>query len=194
MAEEQNDMVVALGKRVKQNRERVGITLKELAEKTGVTPSLLSQIENGKASPSLSTLKSIADVFSIPIGSLFDAAPARTALPPVTRRNAHRRIITEGNIRHDMLSAPLNDFEALLIEFPVGATTGGAPYSHDGTECAYLIRGELVIELDGVEHELQPGDSIVFESFRKHKITNRGKEPALTVWVDSRPWFFSHEQ
>ena len=139
-----DEIIINLGKKIKNHRESKKITLKELAAKTSVTPSLLSQIENGKAAPSLTTLKSIADDFEIPIGILFETR-TKNVQSPVIRKNSHKKILAEGNIRHFLLSQGLDDFEFLMIEFPPASNTGVEPYSHEGSECAYLVKGELHI-------------------------------------------------
>ncbi|HPY03172.1 MAG TPA: cupin domain-containing protein, partial [Spirochaetota bacterium] len=69
---------------------------------------------------------------------------------------------------------------------------GTEPYSHEGYECAYLIKGKLTIELDGSRYDMEEGDSISFESHKNHRVINNSAEKAVVLWVDSKPWFFSH--
>ena len=146
-----NEMIQNLGKKVRYYRTKNELTLKDLAEKIGVTPSLLSQIEHGKASPSLGTLKSLADVFNVPIGILFEMNGRPTATPLI-KKNSYKRIMTEGNILHSLLSPGCEEMEVFLNDFPPGATTGERLYSHDGIECGYLFEGKLVLELEGAEY------------------------------------------
>ncbi|HPA63830.1 MAG TPA: XRE family transcriptional regulator [Spirochaetota bacterium] len=186
-----DEIVAALGRKIKLYRENRRVTLKELSEKTNVTPSLLSQIENGKASPSLTTLKSIADYFDVSIGALFESN-VKTPVSPLTKKSFHKKIVADGDVTHYLISQGIDDFEYLLIEFPAGSTTGTEPYSHEGYECAYLIKGKLTIELDGSRYDMEEGDSISFESHKNHRVINNSAEKAVVLWVDSKPWFFSH--
>ncbi|HEY1405506.1 MAG TPA: helix-turn-helix domain-containing protein, partial [Spirochaetota bacterium] len=153
MTDIMDEMVLNLGRKIRYYRNKQTLTLKELAERIGVTPSLLSQIEHGKASPSLSTLKSIADVFEIPVGILFEMN-SRPSPSPLVKKNTFKKIMTEGNVMHSLLSPGYDDVEVFINEFPPNATTGDSPYSHEGIECGYLLKGTLIIEVDGIEYKM----------------------------------------
>lgn len=187
-----DDLVVNLGRKIRYYRTKKEITLKELAQRVGVTPSLLSQIEHGKASPSLGTLRSVANVFDIPVGILFEMN-SRPSYSPLVKKNTFKKMMTEGNIIHSLLSPGIEDIEMFINEFPVGATTGDVPYSHDGIECGYLLKGTLIVEIENIEYKMEEGDSIVFDSYRPHKVTNKGTTNAIAVWVESVPWVFKSE-
>lgn len=186
------EMIANLGKRVHHYRAKKDLTLKELAERVGVTPSLLSQIEHGKAAPSLGTLKSLADEFEVPIGMLFETNGRQTQ-SPVIKKSTSKRIMTEGNILYTLLSPGLDDMEVFLCDWPPDATTGEIGYAHEGSECGYLLEGSLVLELDGVEYRLEEGDAVVFESCRPHRVYNRTDKVAKAVWAESVPWLFKGE-
>jgi transcriptional regulator with XRE-family HTH domain len=187
-----DEMIVNLGRKLRFYRLKLDITLKDLAGKIGVTPSLLSQIEHGKASPSLQTLRSIAEVFNIPIGILFEMN-SRPSPSPLVKKNTFKRIITEGNVKHSLLSPGYDDIEMFINEFPPNSATGTVPYSHDGIECGYLLKGTLIIEVDGMEYVMEEGDSVVFDSYRPHRIINRSETSATGVWVGTVPWVFKSE-
>jgi transcriptional regulator with XRE-family HTH domain len=184
-----DDLVINLGRKIRYYRNKLNLTLKDLANQIGVTPSLLSQIEHGKASPSLSTLKSIADVFDIPVGILFEMN-SRPSPSPLIKKNTFKKIMTEGNVMHSLLSPGFDDFEVFINEFPPNAATGESPYSHEGIECGYMLKGSVVVEVDGIEYKMEEGDSVVFESYRPHRVTNVSNQPAIGVWVGSVPWIF----
>lgn len=190
--ERMNDLVLNIGKKIQHFRKKNDITLKQLADMIHATPSLISQIERGKANPSLSTLKSIADVFKIPIGLLFEYE-SKSTVSPVIRKNTHKKIITEGNVRYSLLTPGIADMEAIIIEFPPEASSGEMMYEHEGYECGYLLKGELTIEIEDTVYVMQPGDSISFESHKRHRMTNRGNVTAVTVWVNAVPWIFANQ-
>jgi transcriptional regulator with XRE-family HTH domain len=186
------ELIANLGKKLRYYRTKKDITLKALAESIGVTPSLLSQIEHGKAAPSIGTLKALADVFEVPIGILFEMS-SKPAVSPHVKKNTFKRIMTEGNILHSLLSPGCEDLEVFLNDFPPGAMTGEKPYSHDGVECGYLLEGQLSVEVEGKEYVLEEGDSVILESFRPHRVVNKSDKPAKAVWVESVPWVFKSE-
>jgi transcriptional regulator with XRE-family HTH domain len=186
------EMIANLGKRVHHYRTKKELTLKELAERIGVTPSLLSQVEHGKAAPSLGTLKSIADEFGVPIGMLFEIN-GKASASPLIKKNTSKRIMTEGNILYSFLSPGREDMEVFLCDFPPGATTGETTYAHEGSECVYLLEGKLTLVLDEAEFQMEEGDSAVFESCRPHRVFNSSAVNAKAVWVESVPWLFKGE-
>jgi len=185
-----DQLIENIGKKIQYFRKKNDITLKELAEKIHATPSLISQIEHGKANPSLATLKAIADVFNVPIGLFFENEIKRTAPSPVIRKNTHRRLLTDGNVSYTLLNPDSNEMEVILIEFPPGASTGEEHYHHDGYEVGYIIKGELTVTLDDNDYDLRQGDSISFKSIRPHKIKNNSPQTTLALWVNLIPWIF----
>ncbi len=185
-----DQLIVNIGRKIQYFRKKNDITLKELAEKIHATPSLISQIEHGKANPSLATLKAIADVFNVPIGLFFENEIKRTEHSPVIRKNAHRRMLTDGNVSYTLLNPDSSEMEVILIEFPPNASTGEEYYHHDGYEVGYIIKGELTVVLDDNEYNLQQGDSIAFKSLRLHKIKNDSSQTTIALWVNLVPWIF----
>lgn len=186
------ELIHNLGKKIQYFRKKNNITLKKLADLIHATPSLISQIERGKANPSLSTLKAVADVLKIPIGLLFENE-SRSATSPIIEKNAFRKIITEGNVHYSLLNPGDNKMEVLLIEFPPGASTGEFMYKHEGHECGYLMSGELTVYIEDEVFVMHPGDSINYESSKPHKLINEGEQTATVVWVNIIPWIFVHE-
>ena len=164
-----------------------------IRDRIHTTPSLISQIERGKANPSLSTLKSIADVFEIPIGLLFEYETKNQA-SPIIKKGTHKKIITEGNVRYSLLTPGSRDMEVIIIEFPPGSSSGERMYEHEGLECGYLLKGELSIEIEDNVFTMLPGDSISFESYKRHRMTNKGEITAVAVWANVVPWIFVNEK
>jgi len=188
-----DELVLNIGKKIQYYRKKNEITLKKLADLIHATPSLISQIERGKANPSLSTLKSIADVFDIPIGLLFEYE-TRSPASPVIKKGTHKKIITEGNVRYSLLTPGARDIEVIIIEFPPGSSSGERMYEHEGLECGYLLKGELSIIIEDNSFVLEPGDSISFESYKRHSMHNRSAVTAVAVWANVVPWIFVNEK
>lgn len=185
--------VTAIGRKIRERRTGRGLTLARLAEKTGVSTSLVSQLERGGINPSISLLKAVADALETPLADLLAEEGAAAPRPSPVMRARERKIIGwEGGVRFGLLSRELDlGCEFIFNEWPPGATTGRRAYVHDGVECGVVLQGELEVEMEDGVHPLKPGDSITFRSSTPHRISNRGPKTAKAVWVNSQPWIFS---
>ncbi len=179
-----------LGRKIKEIREEKRLTLKQVAERAHVTASFISQLERGKANPSLSTLKDIADLFGTTIGTLLDS-PSSTTFPcQVLKKGQRRSFFTGKNAKFELLSRGYDlNCELVVNEYAPGASTG-TPFTHPGFECGYVISGRLRVELAGEAYLLSAGDSITFPSTIPHLLANPTKRKTMALWVNSIPWMF----
>jgi transcriptional regulator with XRE-family HTH domain len=188
-------MTEAIGARIREARLARGMSLRSVAQAVGVSASLISQVETGKTQPSVSTLYAIVNHLGISIDQLLDvvapAQPARLTLstdasvPSVQRADENTVLEMENGVRWERLSAgPGGPADALLVTYDPGAASSveGELMQHAGVEYAYLLEGELVLQLEGDEHVVRPGDSLHFDSARPHQYVNRGTVPARGVW------------
>ncbi|HHY46511.1 MAG TPA: helix-turn-helix domain-containing protein [Firmicutes bacterium] len=178
---------MSIGLNLHKLRKIKQITLKQLAESSGVSAALLSQIERGKANPSVNTLKRLADSLGISVGYFFDEADDDTF---VTRQSARNVLKVGSGITYYLLSrktAP--NLEVLYNVFEVGATTGNEPYSHVGEECGIVLEGTLQVQLADRVFILEEGDSISYSSSIPHKLTNIGTTQAKAIWINTPPTF-----
>jgi transcriptional regulator with XRE-family HTH domain len=168
------------------------LTLKQVAERAHVTASFISQLERGKANPSLSTLKDIADLFGITIGALLDSTANKPNPCPVLRKGERKTLLAGENATFELLSqgSDLN-CELVVNEYAPGASTG-PPFTHRGFECGYVISGRLRVKLGDEAYFLRAGDSITFSSTIPHLIVNPTKKKAMTIWANSIPWIFQN--
>lgn len=186
-------MVESVRQNIRTYRKQKGLTLKEMATSCDCSVGLLSQIETGAANPSLATMMSIADALGVTVGLLFDEKPTRRGASPCLMRPEERKTFTiQGGIQFQLLTRGINvPFEFLLNRFPPGASDGVDLHTHEGTESALVIEGELDLQVDADIYHLKPGDSITFHSMSPHRISNPGEKEALAIWVDSEPFIFS---
>lgn len=194
----------ALGQRLRSARQHQGISLRELARRLDVSPSLISQIETGKAQPSVSTLYGMVSLLSLSLDQLFAAespGPAREpeAEPPpvapatgrpapaVVRHAGARRALTltSGVRWEELLTDPEADVEFVLMTYPPGSSSSedGALLRHAGREVGIVTQGSLQVTIGFDEHVLGPGDSISFESSTPHRFHNPGTAPVHGVWL-----------
>jgi transcriptional regulator with XRE-family HTH domain len=180
-----------VGVNIKRLREEQDLTLRALAKKLEISASFLSQVESGKASPSLSTLKSIADALSTTIGNLIGEAQKLEDNPVV--RSSERKYVQElgrGINLYLLTSRDSNkQMEPLLFKLKEGATSGERSYKHFGQEFVMVLRGVIEVMLNDMSYILKKGDSIYFNSNVPHAFKNIGKEEAEAVWVVTPPTF-----
>ena len=175
-----------LGFKLRSLRKTRRLSLKQLADRVGCSPSYLSMVENGKVDPGVSRLKKIADGLETTIVDLFQA---QTGEKPVIRK--HERTSAEfaaSRTRIEILVPPLPEKQMdarLAIIYPGGSSVGD--YRHPGEEFGFILAGTLELRIDGTTYELSEGDSFYFSSTRNHRFRNSGKEDAVVLWVNHPP-------
>lgn len=188
------DGLVALGERLREQREQQGLSLRELARRIDVSPSLISQIETDKVRPSVSTLYQIVTELGGSLDRLFFEDPEDDVerhlsdhphVAPVQRRVDRKVIELSSGVTWERLtteSVPGIDF-LYVIYGPGGESSpAGTTQRHPGREWGYIDTGELHVTVGSEEVVLGPGDSIVFDSTVPHRLWNAGDEPAHGVW------------
>jgi transcriptional regulator with XRE-family HTH domain len=183
-----------VGTNLRAERERLGISLRELARRVGVSPSLVSQIELDRVNPSVSTLYAIVTELGMTMSDVFgDSRPdarivrqARDENGLVERPDTRRVINLASGVRWERLT-PHSDREVefLYVVYPVGAASCAedALMSHGGKEYGYVTSGTLGVRVGFEEYELGPGGSIAFNSSSPHRLWAIGDEPVHAVWV-----------
>jgi len=176
--------LAAIGSRIRELRQLRGLTLQTLAEASGLSPSMLSLVERGRASPSIGSLIVIASGLGVTMSDLLvsDAAQeeklvVRTSEAPVVETKQHvvRRLLRDDRARG--ISIAINEYEP-----HTGSTE--QPISHEGFEFGFVLEGQLTVEVDGTGHKLFEGDLISYSSKRLHKIWNDGEKPVRTLWIN----------
>jgi transcriptional regulator with XRE-family HTH domain len=179
-----------VGHRLRSERERLGIGLRELARRVGVSPSLVSQIELDRVNPSVSTLYAIVTALGITMSDVFgERAEERV----VQRRDSlaespeTRRVINlASGVRWERLTRESDrDVEFLYVVYPVGAEScpEDALTTHGGREYGYVSSGTLGVQVGFEQYELGPGGSIAFDSTSPHRLWTIGSEPVHAIWV-----------
>lgn len=177
-----------IGLTIHRYREERQLSLKDLAAKSGLTQSFLSQVERGLTSPSVASLRKVAQAFGAPLAALFQGP----ALPAsrVVRRDQRRQLIHPGRQWRDYLLTP-NLTGALQVIWSViepGGGSGEEAYAHDSDEeCVVILHGRLEFWVGSDHYTLDEGDSIVFESRIPHRNVNPGPERAEVLWITTPP-------
>jgi transcriptional regulator with XRE-family HTH domain len=179
-----------LGRRIRAERERAGVSVRALARSIGVSPSLLSQVERGLAQPSVGTLWAIVRELDLSLDSLFadgdGAGGQEDGRADVQRAGDRRAIDLAGGVRWERLTQGADahvDFAHVTYE--PGGDSGAVPLaSHAGREYGYVLEGRLRIQVGDEEIELGPGDAIRFGSRTPHRLWVEGPERVRTVWFN----------
>lgn len=183
-----------IGSRLRTERERLGISLRELARRVGVSPSLVSQIELDRVNPSVSTLYALVTELGMTMSDVFGDSRAGERVVRQLRdgdglaeRPETRRVINlASGVRWERLT-PQSDLEVefLYVVYPVGAEScpEDALTTHGGKEYGYVSSGTLGVRVGFDEYELGPGGSIAFDSSSPHRLWAVGDEPIHAIWV-----------
>jgi transcriptional regulator with XRE-family HTH domain len=178
---------VDVGERLRDIRRLRRATLRTIAERAGVSESFLSQVERGRASASVASLRRIAGALGVNVADLFDSSgPPK---PHVLRRDA-RPSLTFGILgtKRLLTPRPMHHLEVFVGELDEGGSTGAEPYAHgDSEELLIVLTGDVQLELGGDVHELRSGDSIDYRSSTPHRVTNVGAGRAEVIWIISPP-------
>jgi transcriptional regulator with XRE-family HTH domain len=193
-----------IGERLRTGRQARGLSLRELAERASVSASLISQIETGRAQPSVKTLYALADELDVSVDELLfpgaersgpgdagrvDAAALVRGAPrpagPVVRASDRKRIRLASGVVWERLTAESEEgTEFLHVIYEVGGASSPEHefQRHNGHEWGIVISGRLHVQIGFDEHELGPGDAISIESSAPHRLSNTGDEPVHAVW------------
>ena len=181
--------VVDLGASLRAERLRQGLSLRETARRLGISASALSQIETGKARPSVGKLFDIVNLLNVSVDGLLagEAVVARDGegFVSLQRTGEHETLELESGVRWRRLTTgSYPGVEFLHVEYqPGGSSTGDSSFMrHAGQEFGYVLSGRLTIHVGFEAHELGPGDSISFPATTPHRLGNDGTEPATAIW------------
>jgi transcriptional regulator with XRE-family HTH domain len=184
-----------LGRLIRAERLGQGLGLREMARRLGISASALSQIETGKAQPSVSKLFDIVNLLGLSVDGLLAGDGTPTSQVTVTRGHGgyfslqrageHESIQLQSGVLWTRLTAgSFPGVEFLQVEYQPGACSSheGSFMRHAGQEFGYLLSGRLRVDVGFERHQLGPGDSISFPATTPHRLSNDGPDPAQAVW------------
>jgi transcriptional regulator with XRE-family HTH domain len=178
---------MSLGARIRTLRLDRGIQQKALAERAGLTPSLVSQIESGKLTPSLHTLGRLAGALGVPVGAFFDQTP--NGRIHVGRRQDGARVSFDGSSEHwQVLAAGLFQGKVRAVVSTLGPRGKGVPPERVLIEpgqmkLMYVLQGRVALYYNGARHVMTAGDSAYLDGGLPHTWENLGARAARTLWV-----------
>ena len=159
------------------------LSIRALAELSGLNVNTLSMIENGRTSPSVNTLQQLAQTLQIPMTRLFETDRGNKKLV-YQKRNRRLHISFENGTMDDMAAGmPRFGAEPVIVTLEPNADSGKKPIVHTGREFVYCLEGQIAYTVDNEKYLLEEGDSLVFEAFLPHYWKNVNAAPARMLLV-----------
>jgi transcriptional regulator with XRE-family HTH domain len=175
------------GHRIRELRTRRGLVIDDLAKKTGLSKPYISQIETGKASPSLGAVERIAHALGVPLAYLF---LEDTFACHVVRRDERRGVpFGAPDKLVYLLSAPDRHLEVVLMDVPPGYSSGGRLVSHEGEECHLVLEGSVHAVQGERAFVFNEGDCFHWDGSIPHTVENPGTQTAKVLVARIPPGF-----
>jgi transcriptional regulator with XRE-family HTH domain len=179
-----------IGERLRARRQERGLSLRDLADRLGVSPSLISQIERGLANPSVSTLYSMVAELDVSLDELLfnerrGTEPAASVAGPIQRSNERHRIRLASGVLWERLttvSEPGVEFLYVIYEVGGASSPADAFQRHAGHEWGYVLSGTLEVTIGFRQYLLEPGDAVSLDSTTPHRLANVGDVPVHAIW------------
>ena len=186
------DGSIRLGRQVRHWRLVKGLTLKDMAKLVGCSESLLSKVENDRATPSLSTLHKMAAALDLSVSDIFGSGESEV----VTRASDRNVLFVDGNefdggrMRLEQL-VPAKKGRLLQADMYIIPPGGGSDgeMQHSGEEFGFVLEGSLCLTIENTSYLLEAGDSFVFRSELAHAFSNNGPAVARVLWLNTPPTF-----
>jgi transcriptional regulator with XRE-family HTH domain len=178
---------MTVGARIRALRQERQLQQRQLAEKSGLTPSLVSQIESGKLTPSLHTLGRLAGALGVSIASLFEATSDGKI--QVSRRRDYPVVSFDGTTeKWAVLGAGLFRGKIRAVVSTLGPRSRGVKTDKvvidpGQMKLFYVIDGKVRLNYNGEQHLLEAGDSAYLDGGVSHGWENLGKKKARALWV-----------
>lgn len=169
--------VMRVGEKIKKLRGEKGMSLQELADRSGFSSALLSQVENHLVSPPLGTLSKIAAAMDVEISYFFEET--REAPYTIVRRDERKnisRVASKMGVKYGYSYESLafdkkgRHMEPFLVTLEHATRKDSHAYSHDGEEFIFVLEGKMGVTLGEHTDVLEPGDSIYFDSIIPHRV------------------------
>lgn len=172
-----------VGQRLRILRKARKLSTRSLAEQSGLSVNTLSLIENGKTSPSVSTLHRLAQTLNISITAFFENEHQNKKIVYQKAGERQQIIFSQGHM--EKLNEGMSGLgsESFITKLEPGANSGEAPIVYAGREFIYCLEGHITYTMDGVVYPLAPGDSLIFDAYMPHawRNTASGNSRALLV-------------
>ncbi len=174
---------IDVGNRLRKVRMSKGFSIRSLSEQSRLNVNTLSLIENGRTSPSVSTLQLIAQTLQVPLSAFFETDHGDKKVVYQRMGNRPHAAFTHGMMED--LGAGMTRFgaEPLIITLKPKADSGKTPIVHTGREFVYCLNGHITYHVDDQPYQLESGDSLMFEAYLPHRWRNEDESESRLLLV-----------
>lgn len=170
-------LTAVIGDQLRTLRTETGLSLRDLAAQTGLSATLLSQVERGIREPSLKTLRALSTIFGPSAASLLHEQTPLTAHHSRPDERS-RLLMPKGLVQYERLTPSNGQLEVLLGTLGPGHASSHEPWSHVAVECAYVITGTVTVHVADQRFEVQAGEALTFDATLPHRYANNGNQVA----------------
>lgn len=174
---------VDVGNSLRKMREARNLSLRVLAEQSGLAINTLSLIENQKSSPSVSTLQQLAVALGVPITAFFENQVPKKNIAFVKADQRPRAIFNHGILENLSSESSVQSMQPFVLSLNPHASSGKKDIVHTGHELVYCLEGRIEYMIEGRTYVLEPGDSLFFEAHLPHRWQNIDSTVARAILV-----------
>jgi transcriptional regulator with XRE-family HTH domain len=170
-----------VGKILERLRTQRGMTVRDLAERAGLSASFIRAVERGDSDISLGRLARLANVFHYDLGS-FLGFSARLSRPSFVTGEERKRTNRGKGVTYEVLHIPALDLDLVIVSLAAGAAFRDE-LAHEGIDVVYVTEGELVLVVNNVDYPMSTGECCAFSAGFVHKLRNDSKRPAAAISI-----------
>ena len=176
---------VWIGARLRELRKDRGLSIQELADKVSLSIGMISQIERGLSTPSLRSLRLLAEALDVPVSWFFASPKGHAASRHIVRRADRRKLrVPDVGVVQELLSPnSASKIEIYEVTLEAGGSSGPDAYTHEGEKFGLVIEGQMQLLIGSDVHVLECGDSFHFPSTQPHRFEYSGVGITRFVWV-----------
>lgn len=172
---------MSLGQKIGRLRQERGLTLQEVSDGSGLTPSFLSRLERDKVNISVANLRKLAQFFSVQMTHFFEGEDSQQVGQVITPAERVRLSLDDAPVQVYSLLPPNNEIEARLIEAQPGGVQQG--FSNRGSQMVHVLKGQLRYTLGEEEYDLTMGDTLFYRDDMAHSWVNTGDRVAVVLTI-----------
>ena len=183
----QNEERKRIGERLRLRRKMRAMSLKDVADGSGLSVGMLSQVERGLTSPSIKSMRAICNALEMPVKWLFEAHATQLDDDAefVVRSDARREIAYDESGLFKQILTPDTQPKIQMLRFVMqpGADSGEAYANSEGGKCGIVLAGTMGLELDGYRMTIREGDSFAFPATAMVRYWNEGDRLCEVLWI-----------
>lgn len=172
-----------VGQKLRKMRKARRLSIRALAEKSNLSVNTLSLIENGKTSPSVSTLSQLAASLDVPITAFFESDERKRRIVYQRAGERQQLVFSQGQMEKLSAGMPNMGSEPFIIRLEPEANSGKIPIVFPGREFIYCLEGHISYTIEGEAYPLAPGDSLIFDAYTPHGWRNTAPASSRALLV-----------